>query len=152
MEDIKKEITILWLDDVRDPLKHFKKKHGVENNQTFIRNSEYYNNNVFNQYTPNFVWVKSYDEFVEYITKNGLPDMVSFDHDLGKGLTKGAECAKWLLRYCKETNQPLPKCYAHSANPNGRREINTTLGILSETISNAIKKALFEGLYNDKGL
>ena len=140
MENNKKEMTILWLDDVRNPLKHFQKKYGVENNQTFIRNTKYYNDNVFNQYAPNFVWVKNYDEFVNYITKNGLPDMISFDNDLGKGLTKGVECAKWLLHYCQTTKQPLPKCYAHSANPNGRRDINAILG-LSESVSVKIKKS-----------
>lgn len=33
-------------------------------------------------YEP-WVVVKNYDEFVEYIMINGIPDFVSFDHDLG---------------------------------------------------------------------
>ena len=30
----------------------------------------------------NWVVVKNYDEFRNYIEKNGLPDFISFDHDL----------------------------------------------------------------------
>jgi hypothetical protein len=28
--------------------------------------------------------VRSYDEFVKWIEENGLPDKLSFDHDLGE--------------------------------------------------------------------
>ena len=29
-----------------------------------------------------WVVVKNYDEFTEYIEKNGIPDYISFEHDL----------------------------------------------------------------------
>lgn len=39
---------------------------------------------------PDDTWVvvRSYDEFVNYIEKEGVPDFISFDHDLGlKGIS-----------------------------------------------------------------
>lgn len=142
----KRNITILWLDDMRNPLTYFAKKGKAAQSGAFVRNNEYYTD-IFNQYEPNFVWVKNLQEFAKYIETNGLPDLVSFDHDLGVGLEKGAVCANWLVNYCKKTNQPLPKCYAHSANPNGRRDINAILG-LSEKVSVKITKSkLLEMIY-----
>ena len=142
----KRNITILWLDDMRNPLTYFAKKGKAAQSGAFVRNNEYYTD-IFNQYEPNFVWVKNLQEFAKYIETNGLPDLVSFDHDLGVGLEKGAVCANWLVNYCKKTNQQLPKCYAHSANPNGRRDINAILG-LSEKVSVKITKSkLLEMIY-----
>lgn len=64
--------------------------------------------------------VRSYDEFVNYINENGIPQHISFDHDLGDGKT-GYDCVKWLL-----TDRKLPKgftYYVHSQNPVGRENI-----------------------------
>ncbi|WP_350324738.1 cyclic-phosphate processing receiver domain-containing protein [Empedobacter falsenii] len=48
--------------------------------------------------TPNgFSRDDDYDDFVNYINRNGLPDFISFDHDLGLRKT-GYDCAKfWLI-------------------------------------------------------
>ena len=146
-----KTITILWLDDLRNPSKYFDKR---SNSDTFKHNSEHYSS-IFSKYDVNFVWVKNYHEFVNYLEHNDLPDIVSFDYDLGLGLKKGAECAKWLVQYCKVTNQPLPKYYPHSANRRGREEINNvfqnntntiriTESKLRSIISEEIKKILLE--------
>ena len=35
-------------------------------------------------YSDNWEIVRGYSEFVSWIEKNGLPDTVSFDHDLGE--------------------------------------------------------------------
>ena len=126
----KKHLTILWLDDVRDPEKYFSKK--VEKSSGTLFNNISFYNDLREKYDLEFIWVKNFEEFTEYIVRNGLPDFVSFDHDLGKGLKKGAECAVWLKKYCLDRSLPLPNFYAHSANPNGRREIN---GIMSQTIN-----------------
>ena len=84
--------------------------------------------------------VKSHDEFVTKITKNGIPKTISFDHDLAdehyvEGISgtqpkygeykekTGYECLKWLVEYCNERNLPLPKCYIHSFNPVGRENM-----------------------------
>ena len=125
-------MTILWLDDMRDPVSYLK-KNPDNGSETLRRNLQFYNS-LLKKYNPSFKWVKNFDEFTSYIEQNGLPDMVSFDHDLGKGLKKGAECAAWLKSYCEENGLPLPKIYAHSANPNGRREINSIFNINNETI------------------
>lgn len=79
--------------------------------------------------------VRSYDEFVKHVTENGLPDCISFDHDLadehyrnmnGSGDFKektGYECAKWLTEYMLERNLELPVIYSHSMNPVGKGNI-----------------------------
>lgn len=137
-------LEILWLDDQRDPIKYFKKKPSKEEG-TLFRNLTYYKNNIFNRYNVNFTWVKSYDEFVDYITKNGVPKFISFDYDLKNGrsnvegkLPNGIDCAKWLMEYCKENGIPMPKSYVHSANPKHGPELNSLLG-LSENKKRTVK-------------
>ena len=82
---------------------------------------------------------KNYDEFVSIVTEFGLPDYVSFDHDLAdihyqhkegeeidysKYTEKtGYECAKWLVDYCMDKNLPFPNYRVHSMNGVGRRNI-----------------------------
>lgn len=114
----KQNMTILWLDDIREPNLYFKKE---KTSGAWIRNNEYYTNNIFNNYNVNFIWVKNLKEFKNYIINNKMPDMISFDHDLKpKGYVgnfeNGADCARWLVNYCKENNLNVPKCYAHTAN------------------------------------
>ena len=121
----KKPITVLWLDDVRDPQKYLMKKADKESG-ALDNNLKFYND-FKSEYEPKFVWVRTFEEFTDYILEHGVPEFVSFDHDLGKGLKKGAECAAWLKNYCAREGKPLPKFYAHSANPNGRREINSVM-------------------------
>jgi hypothetical protein len=81
--------------------------------------------------------VRSYDEFVTWIKENGLPDEVSFDHDLADVSynpdtrkeqfkyheTTGYDAAKWLCEYCWTNGLPLPSWNVHSANPVGRDNI-----------------------------
>ena len=91
--------------------------------------------------------VRNYDEFKAWIQKNGLPDLISFDHDLADthytpkeywsdyhksaeyqaSLTHtektGLDCAKWLVDYCLDNELKLPKYLVHSANPVGRDNI-----------------------------
>lgn len=95
----------------------------------------------------NWTVVKNYNEFVDYITRYGLPTVISFDHDLSKehvdfyfangGHLKpptnylydlfkdktGKQCADWLVEYCHKNNLSMPTCYVHSANPTGRLNI-----------------------------
>ena len=94
------------------------------------------------------MWVKSYFEFTTWIEKNGLPDAICFDHDLGKdesiervkrGLSKrqarilkketksGMDCAKWLVEYCIDNKLSLPKYSIQSANPVGKENIDSLL-------------------------
>lgn len=94
--------------------------------------------------------VRNYKEFVDHISKNGLPPFVSFDHDLAvehyrasmynsdrhynnyytdgtfKEMT-GYQCAKWLIEYCIEKKQKFPSYQIHTMNPIGRENIQTII-------------------------
>ncbi len=91
-----------------------------------------------------WVIVRSYDEFVKTITDRGLPEFISFDHDLadehvsdyllnGRFTRKlkyheyqektGYSCAKWLVNYCLDNNAKLPSYIVHSMNNVGKDNI-----------------------------
>ncbi len=102
--------TLLWLDDVRNPF---------ENDGEWL---------IFTPIKANeVIWVKSYDEFVAWITENGLPDGIAFDHDLADveeiEEKTGLDCAKWLVEYCIDNDALLPLFSSQSANPPGRENI-----------------------------
>jgi hypothetical protein len=134
---------LLWLDDCRDP-----KDPEIDWMMFSVlgRDTEVH-------------WVKDYEEFVEWITVNGLPDGINFDHDLAdehyctppslwddyeasKAFQEkqnykektGLDCAKWLVDYCIDNNKELPKWYSHSANPVGRDNID---GLLNNFLKNS---------------
>lgn len=103
--------TLLWLDDIRNP-----------------KISDW-----LMMWAPDFayaegtvVWVKNFDEFVDWIEKNGLPDKISFDHDLGE-VKSGFDCAKWLVEYCLDFKKNIPQFVVHSANPVGSLNIRQLL-------------------------
>jgi len=102
--------------------------------------------------------VRNYKEFKEWILKNGLPNFISFDHDLADEHIQdyftqikaigyqmpsydqykektGLDCAKWLCEeYCFPTNLSLPQCAVHSANPVGAKNIHSYInGYLRHT-------------------
>jgi len=95
---------LLWLDDSRDPftsdwLVFSPIKHPF---QTF--------------------WVQSYVDFVDWIEKNGAPDAVCFDFDLGTE-KNGYNAATWLVGYCMKNNIYLPVFTSQSAEPDKRDKI-----------------------------
>ena len=125
MEKMKK--TLLFLDDYRDPF---------DNSMDWISFSPIGRN-------VSIEWVTSYDEFVNYITKNGLPDAICFDHDLSdfqafksgypdlmadvpmpETEKTGYDCAKWLVNYCLDNDLKLPEYGIQSANPVGKENID----------------------------
>ena len=82
--------------------------------------------------------VRSYDEFVKYITEHGIPEIISFDHDLADQHYSqrleydqytektGYHCAKWLIYYCIDNNKKLPaEILIHSINPAGSLNIKS---------------------------
>lgn len=71
----------------------------------------------------NWKIARNYDQFVFIIELHGLPDFISFDHDLGKDPRNGMECAKWLINFCERTKQKVPDFVVHSMNPVGRENI-----------------------------
>lgn len=107
----------LWLDDYRNPFDEIWLKSYIP---------EYDNT------THNLIWVKSYDEFVNWITNNGLPDKIFFDHDLsfehyGNIVTDektGYDAAKWVGNYCYENYLNVPPYEIQSSNPVGRDNIH----------------------------
>jgi hypothetical protein len=83
--------------------------------------------------------VRNYREFVEYIEQHGMPEFVSFDHDLSDehydprwtatDTTEktGLDCAKWLIEYSRQNKQKFPDYRVHSMNPVGRQRIHQTI-------------------------
>lgn len=101
----------------------------------------------FEIYMEKWDVVRNFDEFVKYILDNGVPSIISFDHDLAdehyspymndqKKYNRlysqfrektGNDCARWLCEYCVENSIPLPKYLVHSMNPVGRDNILSTM-------------------------
>ena len=125
--------TLLFLDDIRNPF--------LNNYEPILRNLGVLDYKV--------VWVLNYDELVQWICEKGLPDFITFDHDLAdehytppkywndykasmvyqdkkspdyKEKT-GLDCAQFVIDYCIEYKKKLPQYYSHSANPVGRDNI-----------------------------
>jgi len=112
----------LFLDDDRNPV------HCVTWMHTRIgrKNSIYLQNE--------WVICRNYICFVNTIEQMGLPDFISFDHDLSDTIWSpdevyedsektGYECAKWLVNYCLDHKLPLPDFAVHSLNPGGAERI-----------------------------
>ena len=113
----------LFLDDFRIPSDAF----------------NYTNNPVYN--IESWVIVRNYDQFVDYITKNDVPEIISFDHDLSDihyshqnteipyeefSEKTGYHCAKWLIYYCLDNKKELPKIILiHSMNVVGKQNIES---------------------------
>ena len=101
----------------------------------------------------NWIIVRNYNEFIRIITESGLPERVSFDHDLsfehypgGIGIYEndpriktikldydsykektGYHCAVFLVNYCIDHNLPLPTYYIHTLNPVGKMNIASVM-------------------------
>lgn len=120
--------TIIWLDDIRNPI-----DHGVHN----------------------AIWVKDYNSFIEIVLKQH-PDIIHFDHDLSNEYhwvdthpmnedgtcakehfilydrfvdKTGFHCAEWLVKHCSENSLPLPEWHVHSGNWQGAKNITDFLNL-----------------------
>lgn len=92
--------------------------------------------------------VRSFDEFKQYIEDYGVPDVISFDHDLQPEHTTltykysyndlqkmyremtpkcGYHCAEFLIGYCDTFGVELPQCIIHSSNNIGRSNLYNLL-------------------------
>ena len=87
-------------------------------------------------WSNDWVIVRSHDEFISWIEINGVPDFISFDHDLadehykdleGTHEKTGYESAKWLVNHCLDKNIKIPDYQVHSANPVGKQNIESYL-------------------------
>lgn len=78
-----------------------------------------------------FVVVRTYYDFVNYIQANGLPEFISFDNDLGLEengdlAPDGYAAAKWLV-YESGLDLTELKFNVHSANPVAAQQIKGLL-------------------------
>ena len=100
-----------------------------------------------------WVIVRDYKQFVSMIQTRGVPEFISFDHDLADvhyavmlkdveihgyevenkqltdisyGLEKtGYDCAKWLVDFCIDNKEKFPEYVVHSMNPVGAERIRS---------------------------
>lgn len=113
--------TILWLDDVRNPFNNTQWKAMIQ----YLKEEYLF---IFDENEPcGIFWAKTQTEFENYIKEHGLPDVISFDNDLGIGNGEGYDCAKWLVEYCMNNNVQLPEWYIHSTNPVAKENIENLL-------------------------
>lgn len=76
-----------------------------------------------------WIIVRSFAEAVAYVAENGIPEYISFDHDLGLE-ESGYDFAKWLVEQELDGHHMFPDEFeynVHSANPIGAANI---VGIL----------------------
>lgn len=79
---------LLWLDDYRDPMEG----QWLVFSPITLEDLEVY-------------WVKSYQQFIDWIITNDLPDAICFDHDLGLEVALKLDlkvCLKENLDYLKK--------------------------------------------------
>lgn len=118
---------IVFLDDIRMPEDVFK----------------YTSNPIYNR--NNWIIVRNYNEFIQEIQKNGIPDLISWDHDLADEHyapemydpakynklvfqeKTGYDCAKWLVEHIMDNDLKLPHYLCHSMNPAGKINIMSLL-------------------------
>lgn len=108
-----------------------------------------------------WVIVKNYREFTQYIKDNGAPDFVSFDHDLADehymkkhtsdfpeyyndGTYKektGYDCAAFLIEYCMDNNIKFPPFAIHSQNPVGTDNIKSLIENYKKYVNSPVTRA-----------
>lgn len=80
--------------------------------------------------SPDWVVVRSYAQALAYFDRHGIPNHISFDHDLGELdgslLPTGMDIVKALVEGVLDGRYVLPRDFGyevHSANPVGRANI-----------------------------
>ncbi|PWN65023.1 hypothetical protein C1631_020605 [Chryseobacterium phosphatilyticum] len=114
---MEKTKRLLFLDDIRYPVEAYQ----YTKQDIFLRKDWHI--------------VRNYGQFINRILEKGLPEMISFDHDLAdlkqdssEFVEKtGYDCAKWLIEYCLDHSLNIPKFYCHSMNPVGKENIESLL-------------------------
>lgn len=100
-------------------------------------------------YNP-WIVVRNYEEFTGFITDNGIPDLISFDHDLAEehiddyfkqklqiGWQQpdyesykektGLDCARWLVEFSQNSGKRINAVSVHSHNPVGASNIQSLI-------------------------
>jgi len=83
------------------------------------------------RFPPDDSWeiVRSSKEAIEWLKRNGCPDYMSFDHDLG-GDDTAMDVVHWMINKDLDDESFLPTTFTftvHSANPVGRENIYSLL-------------------------
>lgn len=92
-------------------------------------------------YPNDVTWkiVRTCEEFKEYLCENGIPQYITFDHDLGdEEPLNGAELADWLCYEVVDGRLTLPdnfQYFVHSMNPIGADNIRSKLDQLIRFMS-----------------
>lgn len=124
----------LFLDDIRNPV------HCV----TYMHLRIGWKNPIYLQ--NDWLIARNYEMFKATLEKEGLPEFVSFDHDLCREHytmvwddicnvesnnivyeKTGLDCAKYLVNYCLDNKLKLPEYAVHSMNPVGTHNIKEYL-------------------------
>lgn len=124
----------LFLDDERFPVN--RKGEGDQMSAYELTGNKKY-------FLLDWVIVRDFGEFVKTIEEKGLPNIISFDHDLKdehyyyyRMFTiytgwidytvlegTGFECAKWLINYMLNNNLKCPEILIHTQNTVGGKNI-----------------------------
>ena len=72
-----------------------------------------------------WTWLKTGEEAIEAL-KNNRVDEISFDHDLGEGIT-GYDVAKWIEKMASQGAIDQIVWRVHSANPVGKKNIEAAM-------------------------
>ena len=116
-----KQITILWLDDERDP----SAPHGsYDDHGMRISLVKYYTGHDPSEPNTQVMWAHNYTDFRKYldglVAEECFPNLICFDHDLGERYN-GMDCVKYLVEVC-EKHGIVPSKYQfryQSMNPGG---------------------------------
>ncbi len=136
----------LFLDDMRKPEHAY--IHPKRDGNSIVITSHSLEN-MSGVSNDNWVVVRTYEDFVQTIEEKGIPNAVSFDHDLDEEhirhyykvtestgvieysnlkVKTGKHCAEYFVQKYKELQPPhIPHVYIHSANQWGVQEIKRAL-------------------------
>lgn len=79
-----------------------------------------------------WVIIRKFEDFIWHVARHGLPEFVSFDHDIqdfkDDEERTGYTCVQWLIEYMMDNNIKKPiDFYVHSQNPIGKKNIEGLL-------------------------
>lgn len=89
-----------------------------------------YLDDIRNPKSEGFIVVRSVEDAISFVKENGIPNYISFDHDLGDNVPSGYDFAKWLVEESLDGNLNFPEDFdfnVHSANPVGAKNIQSIL-------------------------
>lgn len=75
---------------------------------------------IFRHPPAGFIPARSSQEAIRLFQEKGLPEFISFDHDLGEG-DNAMAYLRWIAQAAY--NEKVPEYQVHSANPVGRDNI-----------------------------